>query len=87
MYVWIIGRNWSPIAPTSVASGKGRDEMKPFTILAAISILLALFWTGIGRRFTANRLVLVPMFLTVALLMCLVLVLVRGGSDPSEVGR
>ena len=61
--------------------------MKPFTILAAISILAALFWTGIGRLFAANRLVLVPMFLTVALLVCLVLVIIRGGSDPSEVER
>jgi len=61
--------------------------MRPFTILAAISILAALFLTGIGSLFTANRLVLVPMFLTVALLVCLVLVIIRGGSDPSEVGR
>ena len=61
--------------------------MRPFTILAAISILLALFWAGIGRLFTDNRLVLVPMFLTVALLVCLVLVIIRGGSDPSGAGR
>jgi len=61
--------------------------MRPFTILAAISIALALFWTGIGRLFTANRLVLVPMFVVVAVLVVLVLVIIRGGSDPSEVGR
>jgi len=60
--------------------------MRPFTILAAISIALALFWTGIGRLFTDNRLVLVPPFLVVAVLV-VVLVINRGGSDPSEVGR
>ena len=61
--------------------------MRPFTILAGISILAALFSTGIGRLFTANRLVLVPMFLVVAVLVVVVLVIIRGGSDPSEVGR
>jgi len=60
--------------------------MRPFTILAGISILAGLFWTGIGRLFTDNRLVLVPLFLTVAVAVVLVLVIIRGGSDPSEVG-
>jgi len=60
--------------------------MRPFTILAAISILLALFWAGIGRLFTDNRLVLVPMFLVVAVLVVVAFVIIRGGSDPSEVG-
>ena len=55
------------------------------TARTALSIAVALFWFVVARLFTANRLVLVPLFVACALLSWLAILLVQSGADPKEV--
>ena len=60
--------------------------MTPFKALALISIGMGLFWFAVGRLFTDNRLVLVPLFVVVALLVGLALAYLQGGASAEAEG-
>ena len=58
----------------------------PFKALIIVSISIGLFWLGVARLFTDNRLVLVPLFVVVALLVGLTLACLQGGAGAEAEG-
>ena len=58
----------------------------PFKALVVVSIGVGLFWFAVGRLFTDNRLVLVPLFVVVALLVGLALACLQGGAGAEVEG-
>ena len=58
----------------------------PFKALIIVSISIGLFWLGVARLFTDNRLVLVPLFVVVALLVGLALACLQGGAGAEVEG-
>jgi len=58
----------------------------PFKALIIVSIGIGLFWLGVARLFTDNRLVLVPLFVVVALLVGLTLACLQGGAGAEAEG-
>ena len=58
----------------------------PFKALIIVSIGIGLFWFAVGRLFTDNRLVLVPLFVVVALLVGLALACLQGGAGAEVEG-
>jgi len=58
----------------------------PFKALVVVSIGIGLFWLGVARLFTDNRLVLVPLFVVVALLVGLTLACLQGGAGAEAEG-
>ena len=58
----------------------------PFKALIIVSTSIGLFWLGVARLFTDNRLVLVPLFVVVALLVGLALACLQGGAGAEVEG-